>query len=294
MRWAEITIEATLESGDAVENILIEEGCGGTASKIFSESSEGASEPNISGYLPVDDRLENRLEIIKSRVKMLPEFGLRLRSDELTIRWVEDEEWATAWKKYFKPINIGRIVIKPTWEDYDAKEGEIIVEIDPKMAFGTGSHPTTMLCVLILQDYVKGGEKVLDVGTGSGILAIAAAKLGASEVVGTENDPIAVAAAIENVEIAGLQDKMQIIASDSPLTYDGQADIVVANIIPPVIIAMSEELCAKVMLHGKLITSGIILERADEVKAKLESLGLETVEQRQEGDWVAIVSERKR
>lgn len=294
MRWAEIIIEATPESADAVENILIEEGCGGTVTNRSSNSSIGEQEPNVAGYLPVDDRLEDRLKTIRTRVKLLPEFGLSLRSEELTIKWVEDEKWATAWKKYFKPINIGKVVIKPTWEPYDAREGEIIVEIDPGMAFGTGSHPTTKLCVTLLQEYIKGGERMLDVGTGSAILAITGAKLGASEVIGVENDPVAVDAAVENVKLSGLQDKVKIVEADTPMIYEGEADIVVANIIPPVIIAMAEALCAKVKPGGKLITSGIVEERADDVRTKIESLGLKTVEQRQEGDWVAIVSERAR
>lgn len=294
MRWAEIIIEATAESAEAAENILIEEGCGGTATSRSSNSSMGTFGPNVMGYLPVDDRLEDCLNKIRTRVRQLPEFGLKLKSEEITVKFVEDEEWGTAWKKFFKPINIGKVVIKPTWEEYNPAEGEIIVEIDPGMAFGTGSHPTTKLCILTLQDYIKGGENVLDVGTGSAILAIAAAKLGAFEVVGIENDPVAVDTAVKNVELANMQKKLSIILSDTPLAYKSEADIVVANIIPPVIIAMAEQLYAKVKPGGKLITSGIVIERADDVRTKLESLGLKTIEQRQEGDWVAIISERVR
>ena len=177
-------------------------------------------------------------------------------------------------------------------DDQDARADEIVVEIDPGMAFGTGHHASTRLCLLALQDHIRGGETVLDVGTGSGILAIAAAKLGAARVVGIDIDPVAARIAAENVEMNGLSGAIRILTADSPLVFDGLADIVLANIVPNVILAMAADLCARLRPGGKLITSGIIPERADEVKAALESLGLATIEQRADEDWVALVSER--
>lgn len=287
MRWVEITIQATDESTEAVSNILTEEGCGGTAASNLVESDKNTIN-NIIGYLPVDDRLEDRLQHIRERVQELPELGLNLVTDEITIKWVEDEEWASAWKKFFKPLKIGRIVIRPTWEEYNPQPDETVIDLDPGMAFGTGNHPTTKLCLEALQDYISGGEMVLDMGTGSAILAMAAAKLGASRVVGLDIDPVAVEAALENVNRESLGSQITIGLADSPSAFDGQADIVLANIIAKVIIDMGEGLSSKVKPGGLLIASGIVVERSQEVIDTLTNLGLTLHETRQEGDWVAL------
>jgi ribosomal protein L11 methyltransferase len=287
MRWVEITIQATDESTEAVSNILTEEGCGGTAASNLVESDKNTIN-NIIGYLPVDDRLEDRLQHIRERVQELPELGLNLVTDEITIKWVQDEEWAAAWKKFFKPLKIGRIVIRPTWEEYSPQPDEIVIDLDPGMAFGTGNHPTTKLCLEALQDYISGGETVLDMGTGSAILAMAAAKLGAAQVVGLEIDPVAVEAAVENVDRENLGSQIIIGLADSPSAFDGQADIVLANIIAKVIIDMGEGLSSKVKPGGLLIASGIVVERSQEIIDTLTYLGLTLHETRQEGDWVAL------
>ena len=241
----------------------------------------------------MDDRLEGRIEGIRAKVRRLPEFGLELASDEVTINWVQDEEWATAWRQFFKPTHVGRIVIKPSWEDYEAQGDDLVVEIDPGMAFGTGDHPTTQLCLLALQDHIHGGETVLDVGTGSAILSLACVRLGAVRVVGLDVDPVAVSAARANVKRLGLEDTITIEEADSPNAFAGEADLVVANIIAKVIMEMAEDLHAKVRSGGKLIASGIIQERADDVSAKLSSVGFRLLEDRRDGEWVALVMERR-
>ncbi|MCE5198132.1 MAG: 50S ribosomal protein L11 methyltransferase [Armatimonadota bacterium] len=292
MRWVEITIEARDTSADAASNILLEEGCQGAATTQIADEPSGGG-PDIVGYLPVDDRLEARLENIRDRVRQLPELGLKLRSKQITIRWVHEEDWADAWKKFFKPIKIGRIVIKPSWEDYAAQADDIIIDIDPGMAFGTGYHDTTQLCLMALQEHLNEGDTVLDVGTGSGILAMAAARLGASRVVGLENDPVAVDAAQANVNRMGLDDIIKIELAESPLTFKGEADLVLVNIIPKVIIGMAEDLAVKVRPGGKLIASGIVPDRAKDVIGKLESVGLELLEDKRSNEWVALVTEKQ-
>jgi len=288
MRWVEITIEATDAAVDAITSIMMAQGCGGTAvTQVIDMPSQ--NQTDVIGYLPVDDRLEDRLQAIRRGITSLPDFGLELRSDEIGIKWVADEDWATAWKQHFHPIRMGRIVIKPSWEDFEPEAGDIIVDIDPGMAFGTGNHPTTELCILALQDYIKGGETVLDMGAGSGILAMAAAKLGAGKVVGLDIDSVAVEVARENVKNAGLDNTIEIDRAETPLAFDGQADIVVANIIAKVIIEMAPDLAAKVKPGGILIASGIIQEHASDVCSALESAGLSFIEQRVEADWVALV-----
>lgn len=291
MKWVEIAIEASECSVDAVSNILIEEGCGGTViGPIPASAGHGAN--RVAGYLPVDDRLEARLIHIRERVRLLPDYGLPLESDEVTVTPVADEEWATAWKKHFKPVRVGGIIVKPTWEDCDAGPGDVIVEIDPGMAFGTGYHPTTQLCLLVLQEIVKGGEVVLDVGTGSGVLAIAAARLGARSVVGLDIDSVAVEVAEENVLHASLTDRIAIRQADSPLVFEGQADVVLANIIAKVLVDMAEALAEKVRPGGIVVASGIVTERADQVRRAFEAVGLHVVRERTDGEWVALLCER--
>lgn len=282
MRWAEIKVEAVAGSEDAVSNILTEEGCAGTA--VYDNS-------DVVGYLPVDDRLENALRSIRDRVGGLPRFGLELRSEDISVTWVEEEEWATAWKQFFKPIRIGRVVIKPTWEEFTSAKDDVVVDIDPGMAFGTGYHPTTRMCLTALQDMIKGGESVLDVGTGSGILAMAAAKLGAGKVVGLDIDPVAVKVAAENIENSNLEKQVSVCLASSPAEYGEKADIVVANIIARVIADMAEELSAKVAPGGRLITSGIVRERSNEVLDAVTNAGMRLIKTLDDGEWVALVFE---
>lgn len=292
MRWIELSVEAEAASVDAVIDILVDADTGGAViGKTFDDSPEN---PNrVTAYLPVDDRLEERLNRVRRRVRLLPTFGLELKSDDISITWIEDQEWETAWKKHFKPVRVGRIIVKPTWEQMDAGPDDLVVEIDPAMAFGTGYHPTTQLCLLALQDYVKPGDIVLDVGTGSGVLAIAAALLGAERVSAIDIDTIAVDTAIENVAQNGLSDLIDVMRADSPLAYGDEANVVVANIIAKVLIDMASDLAAKVMPGGLLIACGIINERADDVRRAFEAAGVHTVEQRVDGDWVAIIGRRE-
>jgi ribosomal protein L11 methyltransferase len=291
MRWIEINIEATDASAEAAADVLIGEGCGGTAAsrppgRVRTDAID------VVGYLPVSDRIEDSLSRIRNRVGMFPEFGLELRSVDVVVTWIEDDDWATAWRKYFKPIRIGRVVVKPTWEEFEPGPEDVIVELDPGMAFGTGNHASTRLCLLILQDYVSGGEFVLDVGTGSGILAMTAARLGAANVLAIDLDPIAVDAASKNAADCGLADVIRVELGDSPLLCPESADVIVANIVPGVIIPMAADLHERVKPGGVVISSGIVCERADEVRSRLESVGLATLETRADGDWVAIVSKR--
>ena len=291
MRWAEITIHAHPDSAEIASDLLISQGCAGAMEKQSSDAGGDYSTCSV-GYLPVDDRLEDKLKRIKARLVELVESDYSGLSPEVVVTWVEDEDWANAWKQFFKPARMGKVVIKPSWEEFSPESGDVVVELDPGMAFGTGSHPTTQLCLYILQDIITGGEVVFDIGCGSGILSMAAAGLGAAEVWAVDNDPVAVKVATENVENAGLSGVVTVFEADSPSAISGDADVVVANIIPIVIIGMAEALAEKVRVGGKLLVSGIITERESDVTTALESVGLVHIETRPDGDWVAIVFRR--
>jgi ribosomal protein L11 methyltransferase len=267
-RWVEIELQAHGDQQEIMGALLLTiTGCKGYT----------ATETAVLGYLPVDERVEGTLLALKEA----------LGRKEITIRFVAEEDWAHAWKQYFKPQHIGEhIVIKPSWEEYDAKPTDIVIEIDPGMAFGTGLHATTRLCLCELERYVTPGMQLADVGTGSGILAVAAIKLGATSVIATDNDPLAVKIALENITLNGVEESVSAVESSVPPA--GEFDIVVANILADVILGMRELLKAAIKPGGLLIASGIINERAEDVRKGLTQAGFVLQETTNEGDWVAI------
>lgn len=278
MRWAEISIDAGPEATDAVGAALYAAGCGGF------EVRETAQPPAVAGYLPVDDRLEDRLSSLKDALARLPAYGVTGAGTELTLRYVEEADWANAWKAFYKPFRVGhRLVVTPPWEHPDLAPEDIPLVIDPGMAFGTGSHPTTQLCLTALEDYISHRSRVADIGTGSGILAIAAAKLGAAFVAANDNDPLAVRIARENAVANGVS----VGVTDALPT--SKYDVVVANILADVIIGMSAELYALLAPGGVLIASGIIDTREADVRQALEDVGLTHIESRRQTEWVALI-----
>jgi ribosomal protein L11 methyltransferase len=222
---------------------------------------------------------------------------------EPQIRVVREEDWAHAWKQFYKPMRIGRrVVLKPSWEHFTANPDDLVVELDPGMAFGTGLHPSTRLCVTALEDYVRPGDQVLDLGTGSGVLAIVAAKLGAASVVATDIDPIAVKVAAENVAINGLAlapaGPIDVRKESVPSGMSGRFQVIVANILAEVLVGLFEGRYDNVPLAeplapgGYLILAGIIEEKEDRVAVAAVQQGLKLVDRRHETDWVALTVRR--
>lgn len=247
----------------------------------------------VKAYFSEEDNIQEILEYINEKMRELKEIGIDTGLAKVESEKMHEEDWANNWKKYYKPTKIGeRIVVKPIWEEYEAKDNELILALDPGMAFGTGTHETTRMCIQALDNYVKQDSTVFDVGCGSGILAIAAAKLGAKKAVGVDLDPVAVESANENVGINNL-DNIEILYGNLVDVIEGKADIVVANIIAEVICILTEDVKRVLKTDGYFITSGIIHDRVDMVTNKLEETGFEVVEINKDGEWNCIVAKLK-
>lgn len=249
--------------------------------------SPGERLPVVKGYLAYGAELAGRLEQLKAAINNLE----LVPSPLLSTCKVAEEDWANCWKAYYKPVHVGnKLVIKPSWEDYPVAAGELVIEMDPGMAFGCGAHPTTALCLKLLEKYIQGGETVYDVGTGSGILAIASALLEAKRVMAVDNDPVACRTAVANVERNGVAGRVQVMNGDLLSCIDGQAGLIVANIIASVIAGLAVDVTKTLVPGGIFIASGIISERASDVIAALETAGLSIVEQLEDSGWVALVA----
>lgn len=245
---------------------------------------------SVTGYIPADSKspslcakLESELEKISAQNRII---------SKIIYSTISEEDWSQTWKEYFWPEKLSRnIVVKPTWREYEALDGEIVLEIDPGMAFGTGTHPTTSLCIGMIEDKMKPGSTVLDVGTGSGILLIAASKLGAGQMTGVDIDPVAVDVAGENLELNSI-DKSQydLVTGDLLDVVKDRYEVVVANILAEIVVILLDDIKSVLADDGLIILSGIIKEKEKMVADKLENKGYTTVEIREKEGWVAIAA----
>lgn len=308
MNWVEVKIKTSTEAVEAISNIFYEAGVKG----IVIEDPKDYLRPKderwdyveipvgidfeevvVTGYLAEDSSLAERVREIGERMKHLPEFGLNIGSGEMAMTTVSDKDWANAWKKYYKPTHVGKsLVIKPSWEIYRPNPGEIVIDLDPGMAFGTGTHETTQLCMELLERYMKKGFTVIDMGCGSGILSIAAGKLGASRVLAVDKDEVAVKVARENVGRNDLSPAVRVLKGDRLRDFAFKADIIAANIIADVIMDLSEEVPLNLKENGIFLASGIIRDRKLSVVETLEKNGFDMVEELEKGEWVALVAKQ--
>lgn len=246
---------------------------------------------SVSVYLPADRGVADTLAFLRERFNTLS-----IKAD-ISVSGVNEEDWANSWKAYYKPIKIGeKIVIVPAWEKYSASEGEIVVRMDPGMAFGTGTHETTRLVIQLLEKYVGEGMRVADVGTGSGILAICAAKLGAKECKAYDIDPVAVKVARENVKDSGLEDVVKCDVSDLLRGVDrsgGAYDVICANIVADIIIRMTPDVHELMDEKTVILASGIIVERSEDVISCFEENGFKIVEKIEDNGWCALAVMKK-
>ncbi|WP_072984778.1 50S ribosomal protein L11 methyltransferase [Clostridium cavendishii] len=247
----------------------------------------------VKGYFSEEDNIEEIVAFVKEKVQEIKDLGIDVGEGLVEAEKMFEEDWANNWKKYYKPVKVGeRIVVKPIWEEYEVKNDELVLELDPGMAFGTGTHETTRMCIQALEKFVEADSTVFDVGCGSGILAIAAAKLGSKKSIGVDLDPVAVDSAKENVGFNNL-DNIEILYGNLVEVIDGKADIVVANIIAEVICILIDDVKRVLKENGMFITSGIIHDRVTMVTEKLQASGFEVVEINKDGEWNCIVAKLK-
>ncbi len=313
MDWVELIIHTTTAGTDQVSDLLMDCGASGTMIEDRSDIPDPAKphgiweiiDPALLDNMPEDvlvhawfeenaslpsllDSVRNRLAVLSSS-DAGPDFGSLI----LDTRTVNDGAWKDVWKKYFKPFRAGkRLVIKPTWESYNPVPDDLVVEIDPGMAFGSGTHETTGMCLSLLEEVIHGGEEIIDVGTGSGILAIGAALLGAGRVLAVDIDPDAVQVARENVSHNHVEQTVTVRQGNLLDHVSDICDICVANIISDVIISFAAPLINHIRPGGLFICSGIVSLRADEVARSLEAAGFEILRKETRGEWTAFLSGR--
>lgn len=322
MKWKELTITTSEEGIEIVlarldmlgiQQVNIVQGHDEvdallhSAEKYWDYAEEAVldAQPAVQAYfseLPENGDTERMIrESIEELFSMREELGLDLGSLEIGVRTVDEEDWANNWKAYFKPINVGeRLLVCPSWEEVPEDNTRAVLKIDPGMAFGTGTHHTTRMCLEMLEKSIKEGDLVADLGCGSGILSIAAALLGAREVHGIDIDPVASRVAVENAELNGVDKDSFFVMNGDILTdpdfrrsvSNGEYDIVLANIVANVIIAFAYLLPSMMKKGGLLIASGIIEDRLDEVVAELEDCGLEILEIANGDDWRAVLARK--
>lgn len=255
--------------------------------------------PKVTIYLEDTDRNRKQIhnvETIIENLKSAVTSGLYGKDADfgtlnLDVKFDDDTEWKDKWKEYFKPARISdSIVVKPTWEAYDNVDGYKVIEIDPGMAFGTGTHETTSLCVKMLDKYQKASDRVMDVGCGSGILSIAAALLGAEDVLGIDIDPIAVEVAAENLKLNKVTDVARAQYGDLNKGVDYRANIVVANLMADLVMMLANDVAKHMEPNGYFISSGILVEKEETVANHLRKQGFKIVEIKEDGLWCAIVA----
>jgi ribosomal protein L11 methyltransferase len=287
MEWLEVSVMAENETAEAVAEVLSRYAHRGV---VIEAGPEGwnAGPVVVRAYLPADEQLRvNRRRVEEA----LWHLGQIRPIPPPTFRSVAEADWAEAWKEHLTVLHIGQhIVVRPSWLDYVPAPGDVVIQLDPGMAFGTGLHPTTQMCMVALEKWLRPHAAVLDLGTGSAILAIAAAKLGAGQVLAVDNDPVAVETARSNVITNGVREAVRVVRG-SLAEASGDYDLVVVNILASVIVRMLQEgLAARMCPGGILIIAGIIASQESEVVTALERESLAPVSRLQREDWVCLVA----
>lgn len=311
MKWTEICIHTTQEAVEPISNILHEAGAGGVViedredlyrdresafGEIYYLSEEDYPEEGVllKAYLPENSFLGETVKEIKESITQLRRYSIDIGKNLVSVSEVDEEDWATAWKKYYKPVKVGsRITISPSWEKYEpVTDQELVVELDPGMAFGTGTHPTTVLCIQAMEKHLNSGDRMIDVGTGSGVLAVAAARLGAESIEALDLDEVAVQSAADNVKWNKVEDRVKVMKANLLDHIEDTYDVITANILAEVIVNMTEDAYTALRPGGKLIVSGIIQRKREMVKEALNQAGFHIEEITEMEDWISVTAIR--
>ncbi|HIT69514.1 MAG TPA: 50S ribosomal protein L11 methyltransferase [Candidatus Aphodomonas merdavium] len=311
MDYLEVTVRTNTAGADLIGEALMSAGAKGVS---IEDRADAAMEPTdatrwdlidpsviekmdedvlVRAYFPAELANGEMLAGLRARLDAFtPEFlGFDAGSRKIQTVQVHEEDWAENWKKYYKPFRVGRhLVVRPVWEDYEAQPGDHVISIDPGMAFGNGTHETTAMCLGLVEDLIHPGDEVLDVGTGSGILAIASVLMGAKRALGIDIDPVAVRVAQENIARNGLSERVTAQAGDLLQGVDMRADVVFANIIADAVILLCKAVRAHMKPGGVFVCSGIILEREADVLQALEEAGFAAERVEHRGEWTAIAA----
>ncbi|MFS8652168.1 MAG: 50S ribosomal protein L11 methyltransferase [Caldibacillus sp.] len=304
-------IHTTHEAVEPIANILYEAGANGLViedsndlikereqkyGEIYELNPEDFPEEGVilKAYFPINSFLGETVEEIKNAINNLLLYEIDLGPNEVTISEINEEEWATAWKKYYHPVKISeKFTIVPTWEEYEpAADDRFVIELDPGMAFGTGTHPTTILSIQALERLVKPGDIVYDVGTGSGILSIASVLLGAKKVHAVDLDEVALKSARLNIKLNKVQDRVYLKQNNLLDGYEEKADVIVANLLAEIIVRLAADAFRLLKPGGYLIASGIINQKRKEVENVLKSTGFSIFETVFMEDWITIITQK--
>lgn len=306
MEWLEVAVTTTAEAVEAVAAKAEALGSAGVVIEdpflvgrrkrespwdLFPDDVPVPRVPRVIAYWPAGPESEQRLDELQRFLAELPAWGLDPGEAGVEVALRRESEWAENWKRYYHAFRLGRLVVHPSWEEYRPRPGEAVLTLDPGMAFGTGTHPTTVLCLTALEEEIRGGEVVADVGTGSGILGIAAVKLGAGRVIACDVDPVACRVAEENARRNGVVDRITVRrgeAGEALAALTEPVELLVANIVAEVIIGLAPTFAAALAPGGRLLASGIIAERREDTAAGLERAGLRLAGERQEAGWLLL------
>ncbi len=287
MSWKEVIVEINNEVAEAVANIMNELGSGG----VITNTTE--NRVTLTAYYYSDEDFPELLNELKGRINKLSDFSLDIGEFFISINDKHHQDWATSWHKYFKPLDIGKkFIVCPSWETVEESNRQII-KIDPGMAFGIGGHETTQMCVELLEKYivdVNEQNTMLDIGTGTGILAIVAAYLGINDILGIDLDPAAVSTARENIAINQVEDNVRIIKGDMTKDINGTFSIITANLLPNLIMRLLPSIPSLMSDKTKLILSGIIPEKRDLIVDTFGELGLKLIDEEKMNDWLSLVA----
>ncbi|MDX1707005.1 MAG: 50S ribosomal protein L11 methyltransferase [Desulfobacterales bacterium] len=303
MKWIEVKVVFDAEdnhlAGELITNLFFESDFKGVVeedpaikpNEAWAEDAIGRpAQHAVRGYFPKDQQALKNCRDLEEKLSLLNKnFSILYR---IHFKELDEEDWAEAWKAFFKPQKIGRqIVVKPTWCSYTPESGDIVLELDPGMAFGTGTHPTTALCVRLIEKHLNSGDSFLDLGTGSGILMIAAAKLGAGFICGLDKDPVAVDVAASNLKRNGLDSRHFVLHTGNLLTrITDTYDFIVANIFTHVILELLDDLPRALAPDGIFVCSGICEGNKKLVVARLKNMGFDLLEVCEHEEWAAIAS----